>query len=72
MMKKKTTKSGVKVADLAKKKGPLSAKEARGVVGGMGNTIGNFGDEFAGGNTFGDIGDSFAGTVTPAVVKGKR
>jgi hypothetical protein len=71
-MKQKAKKSTVKVADLAKKKTPLSAKEARGVVGGGGNIIGAFGDEFAGGNSIGDIGDSFAKGVTPTVVKGKR
>jgi hypothetical protein len=59
-MKQKATKGSVQVADLAKKKGPLSAKEARGVVGGMG------------GNIIGAIGDEFAGTVAPTVVKGKR
>ncbi len=71
-MKPKAKKTGVKVADLAKKKTAVSAKEAGGVVGGGGNIIDSFGTEFAGGNTFGDIGDEFAGTVTPTVVKGKR
>jgi tryptophan synthase beta subunit len=71
-MMKKTTKSGVKVQDLAKKKAPLSAKETRAVVGGGGNIIGSFGSEFAGGNSIGSIGDEFAGKVTPTIVKGKR
>jgi len=72
MMNKKAKKSSVKVADLAKKKTPLSKKELEGVVGGGGNIIGAFGDEFAGGHSFGDIGDEFASTVTPTIVKPKR
>ncbi len=71
-MQKKAKKTGVKVADLAKKKAPLSAKEARGVVGGGGNIIDSIGSEFAGGNTIDSFGTEFAGTVPPTVVKGKR
>jgi hypothetical protein len=71
-MKQKAKKTTVKVADLAKKKGSLSAKEARGVVGGGGNIIGSYGDEFAGGISFESIGTEFASKVTPTVVRGKR
>jgi hypothetical protein len=72
-MKQKAKQSTVKVADLAKKKTPLSGKELEGVKGGGGNTIDSFGTEFAGGgHTFGDIGDEFTGKVGPTVVKGKR
>jgi hypothetical protein len=71
-MKQKAKKSSVKVADLAKKKGPLSAKEARGVVGGGVHILGNIAEEFAGVRTVGDIGEEFAGKATPTVVKGKR
>jgi hypothetical protein len=72
MMKPKAKRSSVKVVDLAKKKAPLSAKEARGVVGGGGNIIGSYGDEFAGGNTIDSFGSEFAKGVTPTLVKGKR
>ena len=71
-MKQKAKKSGVKVQDLAKKKAPLSGKEARGVVGGGGNIIDSIGEEFAGGNSIESIGSEFAGKVTPTIVKGKR
>jgi hypothetical protein len=72
-MKQQAKKSPVKVADLAKKKTPLSKKELEGVVGGGGISMDNLGAEFAGGgHTFGDFGDEFTGKVGPTVVKGKR
>jgi hypothetical protein len=72
-MKQKAKKSPVKVADLAKKKTPLSGKELEGVKGGGGNIIDNIGTEFAmGGHIIDEFGSEFAATVTPTVVKGKR
>jgi hypothetical protein len=62
----------VKVADLAKKKTPLSRKELEGVKGGGGNIIDSIGSEFAGGNTIDSIGTEFAAVKNPTVFKGKR